>query len=298
MKILLGAGEGKPVSSQVKRVMELLGENDIEVESVLFQTTSNPIIFETNSETKRFRSGISYFDPSYFEKAVDIWLMPASQMLEPLPLGLEVISILKREDVREVIISPRKEADLENLSTEIVIATNSDLRKAYLHHFAPQVKVKLIPEPLENMFHGMESGDFDGILSGIAEVKQNGLTHLVVQKLNPVSFTPQGGQGAWAIVGRTGNCRQSDLRTVLNHPATENAVKCELAFERTIRKSSQEPVFALATVIGEIISLQAGVVEQDGKKVLRGTRDGFAGQPEKLGSELAKDLFNKEGGQS
>lgn len=222
---------------------------------------------------------------------VDLAVHSAKDMPSVLPEALEIVAFLKREDPRDVLLGMSEEVHLENFSRTWVIGTSSLRRTAFLKHYFDHVEVKDIRGNVDTRIAKMEAGEYDGIVLAYAGVKRLGLERYIVQKFNLSTFTSAIGQGAIAVVCKKDYKYKDQLRTALNHPVTEYALRCERAFLRTIDGGCKTPAFAHANVMGESLSVRGGIAAEDGSVIHRHVMEGLIGDAPQIGIELGKHIL-------
>jgi hydroxymethylbilane synthase len=234
-------------------------------------------------------------DDALLHEEADIAVHSAKDIPSRLPEGLELIALLVREDARDVLLAIREDVDLDNLSAEFSVGTSSIRRMAQLAHYTPHFKPMQVRGNVDTRVAKLEAGEYDALILAHAGVKRMGYGHLVRRKLNPATFTPAVGQGAIAVVARSGFLHNPEIRAALNHLETEQAVTAERAFLRKIEGGCHAAVFALATVVGDAVSIHGGVAAQDGSLILRDQVQGPADQAARLGESLADLIINLGG---
>jgi hydroxymethylbilane synthase len=106
-------------------------------------------------------------------------------------------------------------------------------------------------------------------------------------------FTPAVGQGSVAI-----ECcsdltldKKAAIRKAVTHQVTEYRLLCERAFLRKLQGGCSIPVFGLATIDGNQITIHGGIVSLDGQQIIRKTMTGTLENVEKIGTQLAEDVL-------
>lgn len=234
-------------------------------------------------------------DDALLNGEADIAVHSAKDIPSRLTEGLELIALLEREDPRDVLLAIREDVDLDNLSAEFTVGTSSMRRMALLAHYVPHFKAQSVRGNVDTRVAKLEAGEYDALILAHAGVKRMGYAHLVRRKLNPSTFTPAVGQGAIAVVARAGFAHHIDVRAALNHAETEQAVTAERAFLRKMEGGCHAAVFALATVVGDAVSIHGGVAAQNGGEILREQVQGPASQAAQLGESLADLIINLGG---
>lgn len=293
MNLKIGTRGSKLALWQANKVKDLLAAQGVSAELVLIKTTGDKEQIKPLHQIGQTGLFTKALDDALLGAEIDLAVHSSKDMPSSVPAGLELVAFLQREDPRDVLLAVDPDVDLDNFSRKIVLGTSSLRRQALVRHYLPNCELKLIRGNVDTRVSKMKNGDYDGILLAYAGVKRMGMTELVRRKLNVNTFTPAVGQGAIAVAGRAGDKDAERVRAILNHRETELAVEAERAFMRTLEGGCQTPMFALATVMGDTISMQGGLASVDGTVVLRETVEGHANSGEVLGTQLANQLINQ-----
>lgn len=293
MNLKIGTRGSKLALWQANKVKDLLAAGGIRAELVLIKTTGDVQQIKPLHQIGQQGLFTKALDDALLNGEIDLAVHSSKDMPSSVPEGLELVAFLQREDPRDVLLAVDPDVDLDNFSRKLVLGTSSLRRQAFVKHYLPNCELKLIRGNVDTRVEKMKKGEYDGILLAYAGVKRMGLTDLVRRKLNVNTFTPAVGQGAIAVAGRAGDPQTESVRTLLNHRETEQAVVAERAFMRGLQGGCQTPMFALATVMGETLSMQAGVASVDGSVLMREEVEGHADEGEALGGQLAETLINQ-----
>lgn len=278
---------------QANTVKDMLAGGGIDAELILVKTTGDQEQIKPLHQIGQQGLFTKALDDALLNGEIDMAVHSSKDMPSSVPEGLELVAFLQREDPRDVLLAVEEDVDLDNFSRRLILGTSSLRRGAFVKHYLPNCDLKLIRGNVDTRVAKMERGEYDGILLAYAGVKRMGLTHLVRRKLNVNTFTPAVGQGAVAVAGRAGDDLNKDVRKLLNHSETEIAVEAERSLLRTLGGGCQTPIFALATVMGNTISLQGGIASVDGSTILREQVEGHSQQGAELGGQLARTLINQ-----
>lgn len=293
MKVRIGTRGSKLALWQANYVKEALEANGFEAELVLYTTTGDlqqSMPLHEIGDKGLFTKAL---DDAMLMKEIDLAVHSAKDLPTMLPDGIALSAILRREDPRDVLLSPGEEIDLDNLQNGITVGTSSLRRQALIMHYLPHVRLVPMRGNVDTRVAKMLAGECDAIVLAYAGVKRMGLTHLVTRKLNVSTFTPAVGQGAIAITMPTGHAATEAVRRVVNDLDTETAVLAERAFLRTLEGGCHSAIFALGTVVGDTISLMGGVAAKDGSQILRANLDAARVDAEATGIQLAEMLLLK-----
>jgi hydroxymethylbilane synthase len=88
---------------------------------------------------------------------------------------------------------------------------------------------------------------------------------------------------------------RSQIIQSCNHPETEFRLRAERAYLRVLEGGCSIPVFALATLEGDVLTLRGGVIGLDGTQRIMLEVSGDKAQAEQLGEKLAAQVFEAGG---
>lgn len=277
-------------TNHVKSLLEAQGHH---VEVRIYKTTGDiqqdrplHLIGEKGLFTKALDEGL-------LNGEVDIAVHSSKDIPTRLPEALEICAFLEREDPRDVLLALGPEVDLDNHSREFTVGTSSLRRIAFVGHYAPQFKAKIVRGNVDTRIQKMEDGQYDALILAYAGVKRMGRMDRVVRKLNVNTFTPAVGQGAIGVMVRSDNPVAAAVRETLNHQETEWAVRAERSFLRKLEGGCHAPIFALGTVTLDTLSLMGGVAAEDGSVLYREKVRGPVTSAAELGINLAEIVLNQ-----
>ena len=296
MKIKIGTRGSKLALWQANKVAEELALNGIESEIKIYKTTGD--LNQVQALDKIGDKGLftKALDDALINREIDLAVHSSKDVPTVFDEKLEFAATLSREDPRDVLLALSPEVDLDNFSRQLVIGTSSLRRQAFLKRYAPQCAIKLIRGNVDTRIEKMRRGEYDGIILAYAGVKRMGLTEHIVRKINATTFVPAVGQGAVAIMcNRDAEGVKAAIQP-LNHVPTFQAVTAERAYLRKMEGGCHVPIFALATIIGENLSINGGVASLDGKEMVSAEMQGKAKDAEQVGLELAQQILNNGGG--
>ncbi len=212
-----------------------------------------------------------------------------TQPVEGLILG----AVPPREDVADALIAPTART-LQGLPPGAKVGTGSLRRKAQLLHIRADLVVVDVRGNVETRLNKALLGELDGVVLAEAGLKRLGLDHHVTERLGPPRFLPAVGQGALGI-----ECRADDASTLarllpLDHPPTHRAVIAERRVLAGLEGGCMIPLAAFAQETTEGLSLQAHVLDPDGRERITANATGPGGcDPEDLGRRVAEDLIRQ-----
>ncbi len=82
---------------------------------------------------------------------------------------------------------------------------------------------------------------------------------------------------------------------MVNHPETEDCIRAERAFLKTLQGGCSIPAFGYAHYEGALITLKGGIISLDGQRIVKAKRTGSPEDVKELGESVANEVL-KNGG--
>jgi len=208
-------------------------------------------------------------DEALLNDSIDIAVHSTKDIPGQISEEIDLITVLKREDARDVLISTDPLVHFENNSRSFKIGTSSVRRIAFLKHYFPQHEALELRGNLDTRIQKLKDGQYDGLLLAIAGVKRAGFEQFISQKLSLQSFTPAVAQGAVGIVARKKDKNIHQILKNIGHADSFTAITAERSMLKTIQGGCKVPVFGYAWLMGDILYMDAGVASLDGTQIIR-----------------------------
>lgn len=221
---------------------------------------------------------------------VDLAVHSAKDMPAELPPGLVLAAFPARVDPRDAVIS-RTGCRLDDLPPGSRVGTSSLRRVFQLSRQRPDLVIEPLRGNVDTRLRKLREGRYDAIILAAAGLTRLGLAGEITEYLEPSHFIPAVGQGALAIETREDDSWARAIADRINDPATEIAVRAERAYLARIEGGCQVPAGGHCRLEGDAITLDAFLASPDGKFFARDSLTGPAGEPEKIGLELAERLL-------
>ncbi|MEM9857761.1 MAG: hydroxymethylbilane synthase [Bacteroidota bacterium] len=294
-RVRIGTRGSKLALWQAHYVADRLHTAGMDTEIVTIETQGDKILNVSISKIGSKGVFTEEIEDQLAVGAIDIAVHSAKDLQSELPKGFELIAFSEREKVNDVLVSEHSDLKLEN--RPMVIGTSSTRRVALLRRFYPEVKTVAVRGNLQTRIAKMKDGACDALMLAYAGMHRMGYSNLIVQELGLEQFTPAVGQGSVAIECATslGDEKKKKISTALNHNDTGIRLICERAFLKELQGGCSIPVYGLATLLNQQISMTGGIVSLDGSKLVEKTLTGSIEQPERLGDKLAKELLSAGG---
>jgi len=225
---------------------------------------------------------------------VDLAVHSMKDVPTELPDGLHVGIIPTRETPRDAFVSVKFDS-IEALPAGASVGTSSLRRKSQLAAMRPDLRIVELRGNIDTRLRKLDEGIFDAIILAGAGLNRLGLAQRITTLLDPAQMLPAISQGALGIELRRDDDELLAGLQFLHHPATATASAAERAFLLRLEGGCQVPIGALATLIGDTITLTGLIAAVDGSRILRDKGNGPAGQAAILGTSLAERLLARGG---
>ena len=241
------------------------------------------ITFDSNTRD------LSVLEDALLQGTIEVISFHASFIPARLNDALELIALTEREVVNDVLIS-RKKITLSTLG--IKVGTNSPRRIAFLRHFYPGTSILSVPEDLSARVKRMEAGDY-ALLINYTDAKRLGLEALIVDRIETSYFVPAVGQGSIAVVchKKLSYDKKEIIQRWVNHEETEDCIRTERSFLKTFQDDQRIPAFGYAHFEGNLITLKAGFITLNGKKVIKAKRSSTIAGCKEMGKKVAEEVL-------
>jgi hydroxymethylbilane synthase len=240
--------------------------------------------------------GMGLFTKELQRALLDEQIDLAVHSLKDLPTepvaGLALAAVPERESTADVLLSA-KATSLETLPKGARVGTGSLRRKAQLLHVRPDLVIEDIRGNVETRVRKLDEGEFDAIVLAEAGLKRLGLADRITQVLPRSIILPAVGQGALGIESRDDDEATRRLVAPLDHVDTHQAVLAERTLLLSLRAGCLAPVGAFAEVRGDVLSLEAAVLNPDGKRRLYTAAATAANEAVYLGQIIAEELIDR-----
>lgn len=223
---------------------------------------------------------------------VDLAVQNAKEMEPELPSGVVLAAVAERVTPFDVLIAS-DEMILDELPEGASISAHTPIRRAQLRRYRDDIRLLDVAGSLDERMRLLDSADVDGIVVSASAVEHLGFQDRVTEIFTTEVLLPGPGQGACAVLARSGS--RDVLRAVkhLDHPEARAELVCERAFLHALEAELSVAVGALASIEDGIIRLDGAVVDASGGKMVRGAEEGEVGHEEAIGTRLARRLLGE-----
>lgn len=258
----------------------------------------NPSAYATEiitiSTTVDFDGFPAELESALLNKTIELAVLHAKDLPPRLNDELELIAFTEREAVNDVLLS-RKRVSLS--TTGIRIGTNSLRRIAFLKHFYPEAVIISVPENLQARIEKMEAGNCDALLINYSDAYRMGFGNLVTEKIETSYFVPAVGQGSIAVIchKKLSFDKKEIIQRWVNHEETQDCIRTERSFLKAFRDNQRIPAFGYARFEGSLITLKAGLISLDGKRVIKAKSSSTIANCKEMGKQVAEEVMQNGG---
>jgi hydroxymethylbilane synthase len=268
---------------------EALGLDLAQVPLRIIRTTGDAIQDRPLSEAGGKGLFTKELDEALLDGRIDLAVHSAKDLPTALPHGLTIAGYLPREDARDALVSSVG-ASLRDLPAGTLFGSASLRRQAQAKRLRPDLQVTLLRGNVETRLAKVERGEVGATLLAVAGLKRLNLAHRITAVLEPNAFLPAVGQGAIAIVIRTGDDRVAAATRPILHEATGVALAAERSFLSVLDGSCRTPIAGHGALDGTGLAFRGMVLRPDGSESVEAQWEGAAGDAERIGREAGADI--------
>lgn len=211
-----------------------------------------------------------------------------------LPDGLELVTYLPREDVRDAFVSLQYDS-IDAMPAGATIGTASLRRQAQLLSRRPDLKVALFRGNVQTRLRKLEEGVADATFLAMAGLRRLGLEHVAKAVISADDMLPAVAQGAIGIEIRSDDAATRAALAPLHCALCATRLAAERAFLAALDGSCRTPIAALAELNGDRISFRGEILRPDGSQRFANSREGLASDAAAMGRDAGEELKAKAG---
>ncbi len=208
---------------------------------------------------------------------IDCGVHSLKDMPSFLPDGLEINHFLKREDPRDVFLSPKYQ-HFSDMPEGAIIGTSSLRRQAFILNKYPHLKIVPLRGNVATRIEKLHQGQVDGTFLAMAGLVRLGLTSYITRTLETEEFLPACGQGIIGIETRSGDSEITSLLNAISCPVTTFIAIAERAVLQVLDGSCHTPVGAYAVMQDGRMVLKCAIAKPDGTFYLEDLIEGPVGK--------------------
>jgi len=295
--IKIGTRGSKLALYQAYHVADLLKNTGLDSEIVIIETKGDKVLDVSIAKIGSKGVFTEELEDQLADGRIDIAVHSAKDMQSSLPQGFEIIAFTEREKVNDIILSHRKDIDYKNSDLPLLLGTSSTRRVATLKHFYPHIKTVEVRGNLQTRIAKMESGVCDALLLAYAGAHRMNYDDMIRYELSLDEFTPAVGQGSIAIESAVSLDPDIKEKIILacHHTDTGFRLSAERSYLRILEGGCSIPVYGLAEVKGNDLTIKGGIVSLDGSERIIQEVKGDKNDAEMIGEQLAEKVLNAGG---
>lgn len=199
-KIKIGTRKSKLALAQTNLVIKELKKHfsNLQIEIIPITTKGDVILDKPLSEINDKGLFINEFENALKDNKIDIAIHSAKDLPSKLKDGLEIVSVLKRADAKDVLITRK------NSKKITIIGTSSPRREFYIKQLFPNAQIKTIRGNIDTRLKKLEENQYDAIILAKAGLDRLNILNSEKDKFDFKIFdtdkiTPAACQGIIAI---------------------------------------------------------------------------------------------------
>jgi hydroxymethylbilane synthase len=289
--IRIGTRGSKLALWQAHHIAELIKPSGYSTEIVPIETRGDKILDVSIAKIGSKGVFTEEIEAKLLDGTIDIAVHSAKDLSSTLADELELIAFTERELVNDVVVSYNKSFSLKNEGANI--GTSSTRRVAFTKHFFPNATTTSIRGNLQTRLSKLKNGDCDALVLAYAGVHRMGYDELITEKLETSYFVPPVGQGSIAIEchKKLSFEKKEIIDRWVNHVPTEDCIRTERAFLKTLEGGCSIPSFGYAWLEGNMVTLKAGIISLDGQQLIKVKRSAPIEDGKELGKSIAEEVL-------
>lgn len=256
-----------------------------EVDLVVIRTTGDRVQDRALAEIGGKALWTKELDRALLAREIDAAVHSMKDVETIRPAEIRIAAMLPRADVRDRLIGADSVAELPRGA---VVGTSSPRRRAQLLRLRPDLKVVLFRGNVDTRLAKLAAGEADATLLAAAGLDRLGRDG-VGRAIPTDEMLPAPAQGAVGIEVLASHDEAMVAVAAIDDPATSACVLTERALLAALGADCHSPVAALAALSGEMLTLRAELIAEDGSLHVDGTGEGTDGAL--IAAELAADLL-------
>ena len=232
-------------------------------------------------------------EEALLSKEIDIAVHSMKDVPTVLPKGLEITTLLPREDVRDSFLS-NKASSIDALPIGCTVGTSSLRRKAQLLSRRPDLKIVEFRGNVQTRLRKLEKGVAQATFLACAGLKRLGLKDLI-KPISVEQMLPAVAQGAIGLEQREEDEDVFEFLSPIHDLKTAIQLEAERAFLAELDGSCRTPIGGYAKISGQEMTFYGEILRPDGSKVHKNVWNGSSSNAFEIGKEAGKFLKEKGG---
>lgn len=277
-----------------ERLMAAHGLDSDAFAIVTFTTTGDAIRDRPLSEIGGKGLFTKELEEALFAGTIDLAVHSMKDMPAKLPLGLDLVALLPREDPRDAFISLTSKSLME-MPQGAILGSSSVRRTAQALHARPDLKTVQFRGNVQTRLKKLQDGVADATFLAVAGLNRLGLSDKITSIMSMDDMLPSVAQGAIGIQTNSHDEATRKLVVPLDHNPTSTTVICERAFMAALDGSCRTPIAGHAIIEGGRLKFRGQALTLDGKHIFEVTREGALSDGFKMGQDAGEDVKARGG---
>ena len=277
-----------------ERLMAAHGLDSDAFAIVTFTTTGDAIRDRPLSEIGGKGLFTKELEEALFAGTIDLAVHSMKDMPAKLPLGLDLVALLPREDPRDAFISLTSRSLME-MPQGAILGSSSVRRTAQALHARPDLKTVQFRGNVQTRLKKLQDGVADATFLAVAGLNRLGLSDKITSIMSMDEMLPSVAQGAIGIQTNSHDEATRKLVVPLDHNPTSTTVICERAFMAALDGSCRTPIAGHAIIEGGRLKFRGQALTLDGKHIFEVTREGALSDGFKMGQDAGEDVKARGG---
>lgn len=278
---------------QLEEVSQALRQHHPKLGVELFTNEDEPSLVgndhQPNSPTR-----IAFLMNQLLGEKFDALVLSAPHLPARLPEGLTIGAITKRLTPYDVLISS-SDCILDELPEGASVIANDVRREAQLLYYRSDLRMVRSKGSVDSIIQKVKSEKVDAAVVSAGDVERLHKQDYVADFLNCSICIPAAGQGALAVLVRSGDDHVKKSIWVMNDAASYSEITAEWAFLDFVGSQEGAPVGVLGSLEGNVLELEGMVALPDGRERIREVVKGSVGREAELGQMLATEILEAGG---
>ena len=227
---------------------------------------------------------------------IDIAIHSSKDIPAKIHKELVISAFLKREDVRDVLITKNyKIRKIEDLPKGITLGSSSPRRISYIKHYRPDIVIKGLRGNIDTRIKKVYEGKVYATIlakAGINRLKEKKYD-INLQNIPISKILPAAGQGAIAVIQRKDNYDLRKVMKLIDDKNTRLTVLTERELIKGINGDCFTPVGVLAKIKKNTMQLKIRLFSSSGKDFIDKTRSTELKLAEKMGHHCAEEILSE-----
>lgn len=277
---------------QANHVREQISSScGVESEIVLIKTSGDHFVHAPVNQIGLKGIFIKELEDALLDDRIDIAVHSVKDVPTETPRGLTFPAVLRRQDVRDCIVSAAG-TGLAGLRQSARVGTSSLRRQSQLRHHRPDLDIRELRGNVDTRVRKVESGEYDAVVLAKAGLDRLGWSQRISEVLSPQICLPAVGQGALGIESRSRDRELNELLARLDDAESRSSILAERALLSALQGGCMVPIGGWARMEHNQFILEACVASVDGAEYIRERASGSVDQAEALGESVARALLD------